>query len=221
MLHLSLLFCQKKNWQQTNPLFFHAVFQSNSDIFIPAVYHLFDLHREDIRAKCLHSLAHLVIHFFITSELFSFKEGGQRLWNMLECCVKFASGHSVLTDALCSGSPPTLISTVLHIIHDALRYHIVGYLGAEAIECRSEGIAMWLILTHLQCYAKVGHKSFSGIVTSNEIWVCHFTQISKAALVAWKHTIYPMKKKFKTMQSAGRHCWWHFVTHMTFFSLSC
>jgi hypothetical protein len=41
-------------------------------------------------------------------------------------------------------------------------------------------------------------------VTGDESWVHHFTLESKAASMAWKHTTFPIRKKFKTRPSAGK-----------------
>jgi hypothetical protein len=41
------------------------------EIFIPAVYHLFDCHGDKIRAWYLHPPAHLSFYFIIMAEVFS------------------------------------------------------------------------------------------------------------------------------------------------------
>jgi hypothetical protein len=39
------------------------------------------------------------------------------------------------------------------------------------------------------------------MITSNEMWICHFMPILKTSSIEWKHTS-PTKKKFKDIQSA-------------------
>jgi hypothetical protein len=41
-------------------------------------------------------------------------------------------------------------------------------------------------------------------VTGDETWVFHYTPESKAESMTWKHPHFPVKKKFKTVQSPGK-----------------
>jgi hypothetical protein len=49
----------------------------------------------------------------------------------------------------------------------------------------------------LQRYKQHGEAFLSRIVTGDETWVLHYTPESKAELMTWKHSHYPVKKKFQ------------------------
>jgi hypothetical protein len=59
-------------------------------------------------------------------------------------------------------------------------------------------------LQNILRYKMEGNVYLFQIVTSNERWDHHFTHESKAASRAWKHTTFPVQKKFKTTPSAGK-----------------
>jgi hypothetical protein len=49
-----------------------------------------------------------------------------------------------------------------------------------------------------------GEAFLNRIVTGDETWVFHYTPESKAESMTWKHRHSAAKKKFKTVQSAGK-----------------
>jgi hypothetical protein len=53
----------------------------------------------------------------------------------------------------------------------------------------------------LQHYEEHGGAFLSRIFTEDETWVLHSTSESKAESMTWKHPRFPVKKKFKTVQS--------------------
>jgi histone-lysine N-methyltransferase SETMAR len=63
---------------------------------------------------------------------------------------------------------------------------------------------MGTCLQHRLHYEMEGNAFLFRIVTGDESWVHYFTPESKATSMAWKHTTFPIWKKFKTTPSAGK-----------------
>jgi hypothetical protein len=55
----------------------------------------------------------------------------------------------------------------------------------------------------IQRYEEHGEAFLSRIITDDS-WVFHYTPQSKAESITWKHPHSPVKKKFKTVQCAGK-----------------
>jgi hypothetical protein len=56
----------------------------------------------------------------------------------------------------------------------------------------------------LQHYEEHGEALLNRIVTGDETWIFHYTSESKAESLTWKHPHSPVKKKFRTVQPAGK-----------------
>lgn len=50
-------------------------------------------------------------------------------------------------------------------------------------------------LTFLTLYNN--EQNLNQIMTSDEIWICHFTPQSKQQSTEWRHTSFPKKQKFR------------------------
>ena len=58
--------------------------------------------------------------------------------------------------------------------------------------------------TLLQCYKQHGEAFLRRIVIEDKTWIFNYTPESKAKSMTWKHPQFPIKKKFKTIQSPGK-----------------
>jgi hypothetical protein len=95
--------------------------------------------------------------------------------------------------------------TVWDIVHERLGYRkVCSRCFPRQLIDEHKKTRMGSSLMLLQRYEEHGEAFLSRTVTGDESWVFHYTPDCKAESITWKHPNSPVKKKFKTVQFAGK-----------------